>query len=108
MTIVQFVFVQNTLLYPDERQLMKGVKSTEVPAKLQSMVDSLVSESTRMQEGCGDVVEHSISPVSHYGVLVLQAVVWSIYSRTVSTTHSLPWTAAYGKLRRLRYAGQAE
>ena len=51
---------QNTLLYPDERQLMKGVKSTDVPSRLQSMVDSLVSESTRMQEGCGHLDRLSV------------------------------------------------
>lgn len=43
--------VKNTLLYPDERQLSKGIKSTEVPAKLQTMVDSLVWESSRTEEG---------------------------------------------------------
>ena len=36
---------------PDERQLTKGIKSTDVPAHLQSMVDSLVWESTRVEEG---------------------------------------------------------
>ena len=35
---------------PDERQLTKGIHSTDVPAHLQSMVDSLVWESTRMEE----------------------------------------------------------
>ena len=44
---------QNTLLYPDERQLTKGIKYTEVPARLQSMVDSLVWESSRTEEGYG-------------------------------------------------------
>ncbi|TFK54898.1 hypothetical protein OE88DRAFT_1693994 [Heliocybe sulcata] len=43
--------VKNTLLYPDERQLTRGIKSTDVPAHLQSMVDSLVWESTRTEEG---------------------------------------------------------
>ncbi|KAJ7155979.1 Retinoic acid induced 16-like protein-domain-containing protein [Mycena crocata] len=41
----------NTLLHPDERQLTRGIKSTDVPAHLQSMVDSLVLESTRTEEG---------------------------------------------------------
>ena len=36
---------------PDERQLTKGIKSTDVPVLLQSMVDSLVWESTRIEEG---------------------------------------------------------
>ena len=36
---------------PDERQLTKGIKSTHVPVHLQSMVDSLVWESTRVEEG---------------------------------------------------------
>ncbi|KAJ7582727.1 Retinoic acid induced 16-like protein-domain-containing protein [Mycena floridula] len=44
-------FVKNTLLYPDERQLSRGIASTDVPAHLQSMVDSLVLESTRTEEG---------------------------------------------------------
>jgi hypothetical protein len=44
-------FDQNTLLHPDERQLSKGIKSTNVPAHLQSLVDSLVWESTRTEEG---------------------------------------------------------
>lgn len=43
--------VKNTLLHPDERQLSKGIKSTNVPTLLQSMVDSLVWESTRTEEG---------------------------------------------------------
>ncbi|KAI6028388.1 Retinoic acid induced 16-like protein-domain-containing protein [Pisolithus orientalis] len=36
---------------PDERQLMKGIKSTDVPVHLQSMVDTLVWESSRTEEG---------------------------------------------------------
>ncbi|KAL0581754.1 hypothetical protein V5O48_000336 [Marasmius crinis-equi] len=43
--------VKNTLLYPDERQLSKGIHSTDVPVHLQSMVDSLVAESTRIEQG---------------------------------------------------------
>ena len=42
---------QDTLLMPDERQLTKGIGSTDVPALLRSMVDSLVWESTRIEEG---------------------------------------------------------
>lgn len=42
---------QNTLLHPDERQLSRGIKSTDVRAKLQSMVDSLVWESSRTDDG---------------------------------------------------------
>jgi hypothetical protein len=37
-------------VHPDERQLTKGINSTDVPAHLQSMVDSLVWESTRIEE----------------------------------------------------------
>ncbi|KAF9069645.1 Retinoic acid induced 16-like protein-domain-containing protein [Rhodocollybia butyracea] len=44
-------FVKNTLLHPDERQLARGINSTDVPAHLKSMVDSLVAESTRIEEG---------------------------------------------------------
>ncbi|KAJ7063289.1 Retinoic acid induced 16-like protein-domain-containing protein [Mycena amicta] len=43
--------VKTTLMHPDERQLTRGIKSTDVPAHLQSMVDSLVLESTRTEEG---------------------------------------------------------
>ena len=42
---------QNTLLHPDERQLARGIKATDVPARLQAMVDALVWESTRTEEG---------------------------------------------------------
>ncbi|KDR81598.1 hypothetical protein GALMADRAFT_114092 [Galerina marginata CBS 339.88] len=43
--------IKNTLLMPDERQLNKGIGSTDVPELLRSMVDSLVSESTRIEDG---------------------------------------------------------
>ncbi|KAF8275030.1 Retinoic acid induced 16-like protein-domain-containing protein [Lactarius quietus] len=43
--------VQNTLLHPDERQLSRGIASTDVPANLKVMVDLLVLESTRTEEG---------------------------------------------------------
>ncbi|KAH7889708.1 Retinoic acid induced 16-like protein-domain-containing protein [Phlebopus sp. FC_14] len=43
--------IKATLEHPDERQLLKGIKSTDVPAHLQSMVDSLVWESSRTEEG---------------------------------------------------------
>lgn len=43
---------QNTLMHPDERQLSRGIKSTDVPVHLQSMVDALVWESTRTEAGC--------------------------------------------------------
>ncbi|KAI1795931.1 Retinoic acid induced 16-like protein-domain-containing protein [Ganoderma leucocontextum] len=46
-----WVLIKNTLLHPDERQLTRGIKSTDVPTHLQSMVDSLVWESTRTEEG---------------------------------------------------------
>ncbi|KAL6308968.1 Retinoic acid induced 16-like protein-domain-containing protein [Sparassis latifolia] len=46
-----WVLVKTTLLQPDERQLSRGIKSTDVPAHLQSMVDALVWESTRTEEG---------------------------------------------------------
>jgi len=45
------LLVQDTLSMPDERQLTKGIGSTDVPALLRSMVDSLVWESTRIEEG---------------------------------------------------------
>lgn len=43
--------VRHTLEYPDERQLLRGIRSTEVPAHLQSMVDALVWETARTEEG---------------------------------------------------------
>ncbi|KAF7322964.1 hypothetical protein HMN09_00076000 [Mycena chlorophos] len=43
--------VKTTLMHPDERQLTRGIKSTDVPLHLQAMVDALVSESTRTEEG---------------------------------------------------------
>ncbi|KAF8759935.1 Retinoic acid induced 16-like protein [Rhizoctonia solani] len=44
--------VKNTLLIPDERQLTRGIGSTNVPAHLQAMVDALVWESTRGIKTC--------------------------------------------------------
>ncbi|KAJ1308973.1 hypothetical protein OPQ81_004656 [Rhizoctonia solani] len=50
--------VKNTLMNPDERQLTRGIGSTNVPAHLQSMVDALVWESTRGdQESTGACLE---------------------------------------------------
>ncbi|KAL0946912.1 hypothetical protein HGRIS_013073 [Hohenbuehelia grisea] len=43
--------IKNTLMYPDERQLARGIKFTDVPVHLQSMVDALVWESNRTDEG---------------------------------------------------------
>lgn len=48
---VQPFLLQNTLQYPDERQLTRGIISTDVPAHLKLMVDALVWESTRAEEG---------------------------------------------------------
>lgn len=42
---------QNTLEHPDERQLSRGIGSTDVPAHLKSLVDALVWESARTEEG---------------------------------------------------------
>ncbi|KAF8502558.1 Retinoic acid induced 16-like protein-domain-containing protein [Hysterangium stoloniferum] len=43
--------IKNTLQFPDERQLTRGITATDVPAHLKLMVDSLVWESTRTEEG---------------------------------------------------------
>jgi hypothetical protein len=43
--------LQGTLTYPDERQLARGIQSTGVPAALKTMLDCLVWESTRTEEG---------------------------------------------------------
>ncbi|KAJ3848695.1 hypothetical protein EV368DRAFT_86335 [Lentinula lateritia] len=39
-------------VHPDERQLARGIKSADVPTHLQAMVNSLVTESIRIDEGC--------------------------------------------------------
>ena len=36
---------------PDERQLNKGIGSTDVPVRLHAIVDLLVWESTRVEDG---------------------------------------------------------
>ncbi|KAI0054062.1 hypothetical protein FA95DRAFT_1579120 [Auriscalpium vulgare] len=46
-----WLLVKNTLLHPDERQLSRGINHTDVPAHLKVMVDLLVLESTRLEEG---------------------------------------------------------
>ncbi|KZT11362.1 uncharacterized protein LAESUDRAFT_734232 [Laetiporus sulphureus 93-53] len=46
-----WMLIKNTLTEPDERQLSRGIKSTDVPVHLQSMVDALVWESNRTEEG---------------------------------------------------------
>lgn len=43
--------LQETLTHPDERQLARGINVTGVPAALKAMVDALVWESTRTEEG---------------------------------------------------------
>lgn len=43
--------VKTILEHPDERQLTKGIKSTDAPVHLQSMVDTLVRESSHAEEG---------------------------------------------------------
>ncbi|KAG5652746.1 hypothetical protein H0H81_003887 [Sphagnurus paluster] len=43
--------IKNILQHPDERQLSRGIKSTNVPDHLRSLVDALVWESTRTEEG---------------------------------------------------------
>ncbi|EJD05802.1 uncharacterized protein FOMMEDRAFT_119098 [Fomitiporia mediterranea MF3/22] len=46
-----WTIIYDTLTHPDERQLARGIRATAVPAALKTMVDSLVWESTRMEEG---------------------------------------------------------
>ncbi|KAG1782479.1 Retinoic acid induced 16-like protein-domain-containing protein [Suillus placidus] len=43
--------IKTILEHPDERQLTKGIKSTDAPAHLRSMVDALVRESSHTEEG---------------------------------------------------------
>lgn len=61
------VIDQTTLEHPDERQLMRGIESTDVPAHLQSMVDSLVWESSRTEEG-------SVHSYLHHAPLVIDSL----------------------------------
>lgn len=42
---------QNTLTHPDERQLAKGIKATNVHDSLQTMAESLVQESRMSVDG---------------------------------------------------------
>ncbi|QRV87695.1 copper resistance-associated P-type ATPase [Ceratobasidium sp. AG-Ba] len=60
----------NTLLYPDERQLTKGVISTDVTANLQKMVDELVWESTRGDEDSTGACLESLLKNDILGTLV--------------------------------------
>ncbi|KAH7107833.1 Retinoic acid induced 16-like protein-domain-containing protein [Auriculariales sp. MPI-PUGE-AT-0066] len=48
---IAWTIIQETLEYPDERQLRLGITSTNIPAQLKIMVDTLVSESTSVDEG---------------------------------------------------------
>ncbi|KAH6918596.1 Retinoic acid induced 16-like protein-domain-containing protein [Coprinopsis sp. MPI-PUGE-AT-0042] len=51
--------VKDTLVEPDERQLSKGIASTNVPDHIRSMVDALVSESSRVEKGeTGECMEY--------------------------------------------------
>lgn len=43
--------IKTILEHPDERQLTKGIKSTDAPAHLQLMVDALIRESAHNEEG---------------------------------------------------------
>ena len=51
MHTAELTLLQNTLEHPDERQLSRGIKSTDVPKHLKSLVDELVWESARTEEG---------------------------------------------------------
>ena len=42
---------QETLEHPDERQLRRGISSTDVPEKLGLMVNALIGESARAEQG---------------------------------------------------------
>ncbi|KAF9792437.1 Retinoic acid induced 16-like protein-domain-containing protein [Thelephora terrestris] len=46
-----WISVKSTLSHPDERQLARGIKSTDVPKHLKNMVDLLVSEANQTEEG---------------------------------------------------------
>ena len=68
--------LQNTLLHPDERQLSRGITSTDVAANLKVMVDLLVRESTRTEEGC----VHFFSLISYIDTLQGERVsAWNTY-----------------------------
>ncbi|KAI9631978.1 Retinoic acid induced 16-like protein-domain-containing protein [Dioszegia hungarica] len=42
--------IQDTLDHPDERQLVRGIATTEVPKQLQHIVDAMVCENGRIEE----------------------------------------------------------
>nr|ODN91005.1 hypothetical protein L204_05846 [Cryptococcus depauperatus CBS 7855] len=42
--------IRETLQYPDERQLVRGISSTDVPVQLRHIVDALIYENTRTDE----------------------------------------------------------
>ncbi|KIO27021.1 hypothetical protein M407DRAFT_233707 [Tulasnella calospora MUT 4182] len=50
--------IQETLSAPDERQISRGIQSTEVPSHLRSMTDSLVRESTQYEDSTGPCLEY--------------------------------------------------
>jgi hypothetical protein len=68
-------------MHPDERQLAKGIQFTDVPAYLKSMVDSLVWESTRLEEGC--VRDVTFESASAHRLSARQVLVSNIFLNTV-------------------------
>lgn len=64
---------QSTLSHPDERQLAKGIKSTDVPKHLKNMVDLLVSESNQTEEGgtgvCLEYLLKNGAPLANLGAV---------------------------------------
>ncbi|KAG8829204.1 hypothetical protein FRC17_006987 [Serendipita sp. 399] len=57
--------IKSTLLYPDERQLNRGIHSTDVPARLRSLGEALVHESASSgsEGGTGPCMEYLLKNV---------------------------------------------
>lgn len=91
--IVLHLMAQNTLLHPDERQLTRGIKATDVPVHLQSMVDSLVWESARTEEG---YEIHKLTVTAPQTILLVLLVAASnTYSRMVRIHLVNPFRTRY-------------
>ena len=74
ITCMFLTLPQNTLQQPDERQLARGLESTDVPAHLQSMVNTLVTESARIEEGYAFLPCNGLSLMNAHIVLQVAAL----------------------------------
>ncbi|KAG6911518.1 hypothetical protein DXG01_014592 [Tephrocybe rancida] len=77
--------IKSTLQHPDERQLSRGIKSTPVPAHLQSLVDALVWESTRTEEGYRRMSRISLEERSVPSISLKEAALFNIATDILGT-----------------------